>query len=38
MTGAKEICTPLSTSLLLKLYDNTASFNGIEYRMVLGSL
>jgi len=38
MIGAKEICTPLSRSLLLKLHDGTASFDGIEYKMVLGSL
>ena len=38
MLGAKEVCTPLSTSTPLKLNDGTASFDSTEYKRVLGSL
>ena len=38
MNGAQEVLTPLSTSLPLKLYDGTASFDSTEYKRVLGSL
>ena len=38
MLGAKEVCSPLSTSTPLKLNDDTTSFDSIEYRRIIGSL
>jgi hypothetical protein len=38
MLGAKEVCSPLSTSTPLKLNDDIASFDSIEYRRIIGSL
>lgn len=38
MEGAKDVTTPLSTSVPLKLDDGTSSFDAIEYRRVIGRL
>jgi histone deacetylase 1/2 len=38
MLGAKEISTPLSTSMTLKLNDGTASFDSTQFRRVIGGL
>jgi len=36
--GAKEVCSPFSTSTPLKLNDGTASFDNTKYRRIIGSL
>jgi len=38
MLGAKEVCSPFSTSTPLKLNDGTTSFDSTEYRRIIGSL
>ncbi|XP_031286751.1 uncharacterized protein LOC116145431 [Pistacia vera] len=38
MKGAKDVTTPLSTSVSLKLDDDTSSFDATEYRRVIGGL
>jgi hypothetical protein len=38
MVGAKDVSTPLSTGISLKLDDGTASVDSTEFRRVLGSL
>jgi hypothetical protein len=38
MDGAKDVTTPLSTSVSLKLNDGSATVNPTEYRKVIGAL
>ena len=38
MIGAKDVSTPLSTTMFLKLVDGTSSTNSIEFRSVIGAL
>ena len=38
MDGAKDVTTPLSTSISLKLNDGSATVNSTEYRKVIGAL
>jgi len=38
MDGAKDVTTPLSTSVSLKLNDGSAAVNPTEYRKVIGAL
>ncbi|KAF5481302.1 hypothetical protein F2P56_001967 [Juglans regia] len=38
MEGAKDVTTPLSTSVSLKLDDGTSSFDATKYRKVIGGL
>ncbi|RVW30528.1 Retrovirus-related Pol polyprotein from transposon RE2 [Vitis vinifera] len=38
MLGAKDVSTPLSTTMSLKLVDGTSSTNSTEFRSVIGVL
>jgi hypothetical protein len=38
MNGAKDVTTPLLTSVSLKLNDDSAAVNPTEYRKVIGAL
>jgi hypothetical protein len=38
MHGAKEATTPLSTTIMLKLFDGTSSVDSTEYRSIIGAL
>jgi len=38
MHGAKEVITPLSTTIVLKLLDSTSSVDSTEYRSIIGAL
>ena len=38
MHGAKDVTTPLSTSIVLKLIDGTSSADSTEFRSVIGAL
>jgi histone deacetylase 1/2 len=38
MHGAKEVITPLSTTIVLKLLDSTSSIDSTEYKSIIGAL
>ena len=38
MTGAKELATPLSTSVSLQLFDGSAAANAEQFTKIIGAL